>query len=148
MLLEFWPYALRGCRPDETIGRHRVGGERCPLVDSGRWRQPEPNREAERAAPARLTLDADLTAGWRLAREAARLMVPRGDGRVVFVSSIMGQVARPGITGYVAAKAGLKSDLITAVSEGRRPEHMAEDEEVLHDFCIELQDNQSVSDRT
>jgi 4-carboxymuconolactone decarboxylase len=47
-----------------------------------------------------------------------------------------------------AAKAGLKPDVIAAVSEGRRPERMAEDEEILHDFCIELQDNQSVSDRT
>ncbi|MCP8938455.1 SDR family oxidoreductase [Alsobacter sp. SYSU M60028] len=52
-------------------------------------------------------IDADLTAGWRLARAAARLMVPAGRGRMVFTSSIMGVVARPTVTGYVAAKAGL-----------------------------------------
>jgi 4-carboxymuconolactone decarboxylase len=45
-------------------------------------------------------------------------------------------------------KAGVKQDLITAVAEGRRPEHMAEDEEILYDFCTELQSNQSVSDPT
>ncbi len=52
-------------------------------------------------------IDADLTAGWRLAREAARIMVPAGYGRIVFVSSINGFVARPGITAYVSAKTGL-----------------------------------------
>ena len=52
-------------------------------------------------------IDADLTAGWRLAREAAPLMVRAGYGRMIFISSIMGSVARPGVTGYVAAKTGL-----------------------------------------
>jgi gluconate 5-dehydrogenase len=52
-------------------------------------------------------IDADLSAGWRLAREAARLMVPAGYGRMIFVSSIMGTVARPGVTSYVAAKTAL-----------------------------------------
>ena len=47
-----------------------------------------------------------------------------------------------------AAKAGLKPDIITALTEGRRPERMAEDEEILFDFCTELQANQSVSDPT
>ena len=40
-------------------------------------------------------IDADLTAGWRLAREAARIMIPAGYGRMIFISSIMGFVARP-----------------------------------------------------
>jgi gluconate 5-dehydrogenase len=52
-------------------------------------------------------LDTDLSASWRLAREAARLMIPAGYGRIVLVGSINGMVARPGITGYVAAKTGL-----------------------------------------
>jgi gluconate 5-dehydrogenase len=52
-------------------------------------------------------IDADLTAGWRLAREAARIMVAARYGRMIFVSSIMGSVARPGVTSYVAAKTGL-----------------------------------------
>jgi gluconate 5-dehydrogenase len=52
-------------------------------------------------------IETDLTAGWRLAREAARIMVPAGYGRMIFVSSIMGSVARPTVTSYIAAKTGL-----------------------------------------
>ena len=52
-------------------------------------------------------IDADLTAGWRLARETAPFMAKAGYGRMIFVSSIMASVARPGVTGYVAAKTGL-----------------------------------------
>ena len=55
----------------------------------------------------RQVIDADLTAGWRIAREAARIMMPAGYGRIVMISSINGFVARPAITAYVAAKAGL-----------------------------------------
>ena len=47
-----------------------------------------------------------------------------------------------------ALKAGLSAATIAAVSDGRRPERMTEDEEVLYDFCIELLHNQTVSDRT
>jgi 4-carboxymuconolactone decarboxylase len=47
-----------------------------------------------------------------------------------------------------AVKAGLAPATIAAVAEGRRPEHMAEDEEILYDFCTELLHNQSVSDPT
>jgi 4-carboxymuconolactone decarboxylase len=47
-----------------------------------------------------------------------------------------------------AVKAGLSATVIAAVADGRRPEHMTEDEEVLHDFCTELLRNQSVSDPT
>jgi gluconate 5-dehydrogenase len=52
-------------------------------------------------------IDSNLTAYFRLAREAARLMVPAGRGRIIMVSSIMGLLARPTIPGYVTAKAGL-----------------------------------------
>jgi 4-carboxymuconolactone decarboxylase len=47
-----------------------------------------------------------------------------------------------------AATAGLKADLMAAVAEGRRPDGMADDEAIVYDFCLELQDNQSVSDAT
>ena len=47
-----------------------------------------------------------------------------------------------------AIKSGLKPEIMTALAEGRRPAGMAEDEDILYDFCIELQQNQSVSDRT
>jgi 4-carboxymuconolactone decarboxylase len=47
-----------------------------------------------------------------------------------------------------AAAAGLKSDVMAAVAEGRRPDRMADDEALVYDFSLELQDNQSVSDAT
>ena len=49
----------------------------------------------------------NLTAYFRLAREAARQMVPARRGRIIMVSSIMGLLARPTIPGYITAKAGL-----------------------------------------
>jgi len=48
----------------------------------------------------------------------------------------------------LAVSAGLSAAHITAIAEGRRPLNMAEDEEILCDFCTELLDNQSVSDPT
>lgn len=48
-----------------------------------------------------------LTAGYRLAREAARLMLPRRFGRIVFTASINSMIARPTITPYVTAKTGM-----------------------------------------
>jgi len=52
-------------------------------------------------------IDSNLTAYFRIAREAARMMVPRKHGRIIMVSSIMGLLARPTIPGYITAKAGL-----------------------------------------
>jgi 4-carboxymuconolactone decarboxylase len=48
----------------------------------------------------------------------------------------------------LALKAGVKQETISAITEGRRPEGMAPDEEVAYDFCTELRQNQSVSDTT
>jgi 4-carboxymuconolactone decarboxylase len=45
-------------------------------------------------------------------------------------------------------QAGLAPALREAVAEGRRPEHMAEDEEIVYEFCTELLHNKSVSDAT
>ena len=50
---------------------------------------------------------ANLSAGFRLAREAGRAMAPAGFGRIVFTSSINGMIVRPGMAGYAAAKTGL-----------------------------------------
>jgi 4-carboxymuconolactone decarboxylase len=47
-----------------------------------------------------------------------------------------------------ARKAGLNGDIIKAIAEGRRPERMAEDEEILYTLCDELRRNHSVSDAT
>ncbi|WP_448204705.1 SDR family oxidoreductase [Azospirillum sp. sgz302134] len=53
-------------------------------------------------------LDVDLASGLVLAREAARLMLPRGTGRLIAVTSIAGgHVAKANDAVYSAAKAGL-----------------------------------------
>jgi 4-carboxymuconolactone decarboxylase len=46
----------------------------------------------------------------------------------------------------LATRAGLNPDIVKALAEGRRPERMAEDEEIVYNLCTELQRNQSVSD--
>ena len=46
------------------------------------------------------------------------------------------------------AKAGIKQETIDAITVGRRPAGMEPDEEIVYDFCSELQHNQSVSDAT
>lgn len=48
----------------------------------------------------------------------------------------------------LAGRAGLSPAILAAVADGRRPEHMAEDEELIYNFCTELLHNQSVSDPT
>ena len=48
----------------------------------------------------------------------------------------------------LALKGGLREDIARAVAEGRRPEGMAEDEDILYSFCTELHQNKSVSDAT
>jgi 4-carboxymuconolactone decarboxylase len=47
-----------------------------------------------------------------------------------------------------ALKAGLNQEIITAISEGRRPTGMAEDEAAAYELCDELDRNKSVSDAT
>jgi len=48
----------------------------------------------------------------------------------------------------LARQGGLSAAIIAAVAEGRRPDAMAEDEEVLYTLCDELRRNQSVTDAT
>jgi gluconate 5-dehydrogenase len=52
-------------------------------------------------------IQTDLTAGIILAREAARVMLPRRSGRLIAVTSIAGAVARANDSVYAAAKNGL-----------------------------------------
>ena len=47
-----------------------------------------------------------------------------------------------------AIKAGLKPETAEALAQGRRPDGMADDEAIVYEFCRELHDNKSVSDRT
>ncbi len=52
-------------------------------------------------------LSTNLTSCFRIAREAARIMLDQKYGRIINTGSIAGILARPTIHGYVAAKAGL-----------------------------------------
>ena len=51
--------------------------------------------------------DTNLIAPYRLAREAAALMLPQRSGRMIFVTSIAGQIARSGDAVYTGAKQGV-----------------------------------------
>jgi 4-carboxymuconolactone decarboxylase len=48
----------------------------------------------------------------------------------------------------LALKAGLNPEIAKALAEGRRPERMAEDEEIVYNLCTELHRNHAVSDVT
>jgi len=48
----------------------------------------------------------------------------------------------------LALQGGVKADVVTAIAEGRRPEHMAADEEALYTLVEEVDRNRSVSDPT
>jgi 4-carboxymuconolactone decarboxylase len=48
----------------------------------------------------------------------------------------------------IAVKAGGKAEITQAVAEGRRPQGMSADEEIVYEFCTELHQNQSISDAT
>jgi 4-carboxymuconolactone decarboxylase len=48
----------------------------------------------------------------------------------------------------IAVKAGLKAEITQTLAEGRRPQGMSADEEMIYDFSTELHQNQSVSDAT
>ncbi|MHA1547667.1 MAG: SDR family oxidoreductase, partial [Alphaproteobacteria bacterium] len=50
----------------------------------------------------------NLTACFRLSREAARIMLKQGSGRIINTGSAIATLARPTIHAYVAAKAGLQ----------------------------------------
>lgn len=52
------------------------------------------------------------------------------------------------VHGPLAVKAGVRPEFVRAISEGRRPAGMAPDEEAVYDFCLELRQNQSVTDAT
>jgi len=48
----------------------------------------------------------------------------------------------------IALKAGIKPEVIDAIADGRRPETMSEDEQIVFDFLTELNRNKRVSDAT
>jgi gluconate 5-dehydrogenase len=57
----------------------------------------------------RRLVEADLIAPFNLCREAARLMVEKGEGRIINITSIAGPIAGTGDAVYTAAKGGLEA---------------------------------------
>lgn len=48
----------------------------------------------------------------------------------------------------IALKAGIAAEIADAIAEGRRPDDMSDDEEIVYNFSIELHRNKRVSDQT
>ncbi len=48
----------------------------------------------------------------------------------------------------LALQGGLRAEIVQAIADGRRPEKMAADEDVVYTFCDELAKTQGVSDAT
>jgi gluconate 5-dehydrogenase len=57
----------------------------------------------------RRLIEVDLVAPFDLSRQAARMMIDRGGGRIVNITSIAGPIAAAGDAAYVAAKGGLEA---------------------------------------
>jgi len=60
-------------------------------------------------ADLRRLVEIDLVAPFNLSRQAAQLMIDRGDGRIINITSIAGPIAAAGDAAYVAAKGGLEA---------------------------------------
>lgn len=58
----------------------------------------------------RRLVEANLIAPFNLCREAARLMIENGEGKIVNVTSIAGPIAGAGDAAYTAAKGGLEAE--------------------------------------
>jgi len=52
-------------------------------------------------------LDVNLTASFKMARAALRGMLKRRQGRIIFITSVVGHTGNPGQANYCASKAGL-----------------------------------------
>lgn len=65
----------------------------------------------------RQLIDADLIAPFNLSREAAKLMIHKGEGRIINITSIAGQIADAGDAVYTTAKGGLEALTRTLAAE-------------------------------
>ena len=80
---------------------------RCDvLVSNVGMRNRRPIGELTRA-DMRQMLETNLTGAFGLAKAAAELMLPRGFGRLIMVTSVAGPLSRAGDAAYTASKGGL-----------------------------------------
>lgn len=88
---------------DEVVERH---GSIGILVNNAGIAHRAPLAEFEQADWDRV-LQVNLSAPFALARAAATHMVTARWGRIINTGSVMGQIARPTISAYVASKSGI-----------------------------------------
>jgi gluconate 5-dehydrogenase len=65
----------------------------------------------------RQLINVNLIAPFNLSREAARLMLEKGEGRIINITSIAGQIADAGDATYTTAKGGLEALTRTLAAE-------------------------------
>lgn len=78
------------------------------LVNNAAVRDRRPLHEIS-ADDFRRLIETNLVAQYELARVAARHMAPRGQGRLIFISSMVGPQSFQGDPAYVASKGGLEA---------------------------------------
>jgi len=90
---------------DTIVARH---GRLDCLVNNAAVRDRRPLDEIT-ADDFRRLIETNLVAQYELSRAAARHMTARGQGRLIFISSMVGQQAFKGDPAYVASKGGLEA---------------------------------------
>jgi gluconate 5-dehydrogenase len=90
---------------DGVVARH---GRLDCLVNNAAVRDRRPLQEIA-AGDFRRLLETNLVAQYELARVAARHMTARGQGRLVFISSMVGPQSFQGDPAYTASKGGLEA---------------------------------------
>jgi 2-deoxy-D-gluconate 3-dehydrogenase len=105
-----WPFAVDlGSRPGIYDFMARVGRE-CPpvdiLVNNGGIVLRKPAAEHPDEYWDRV-IDINLHAQWLLAREFGRAMIQRGEGKVIFIASLLSFQGGITVPGYAAAKGGV-----------------------------------------
>jgi gluconate 5-dehydrogenase len=88
---------------NDIVARH---GKLDILVNNAGIQNRRPVTEWEDADFDRV-IAVNLSSCFKLAREAVRVMLPRGYGRIINTGSVAAILGRPTIHAYVAAKAGL-----------------------------------------
>ncbi|RPI45808.1 MAG: glucose 1-dehydrogenase [Betaproteobacteria bacterium] len=57
----------------------------------------------------RRVLETNLVGVWALAKEAAKVMIPRRSGRIIMTGSMAAMIARPTLSAYIASKGAVHS---------------------------------------
>jgi 4-carboxymuconolactone decarboxylase len=141
--------------------KNNFAEDRMPLISHDKMTDAQRNAEAELASGPRGAISGPF---WPLLRSPELMSRLQKTGEYLRYHSVLGPrlnefviliVARQWTQQYEwskhypsALEAGLKPEIAQAIAEGRRPVGMAEDEEIVYDFCDELYRNQGVSDVT